>query len=128
MKWFIVSGVLVMGLAIGSISPAKADSPRAEHTVSWYVAHPADRENVIRKCGDDPSLDGNGDCRNATAAAARSTASSSDDDLASDSMYSIPILKANGPLRGIVLGLCKSSRPPSASVCQNARQAQSEVP
>jgi hypothetical protein len=127
MKWFIVSGVLVMGLTISSFSLLNAASPRAEHTISWYVAHPDDRENVLQKCNDDRSLDSNGDCRNATAAAERSTASSSDSNTDS-SIYSVSSLKANGPVRGMVLGLCKSNRPPPASACQNARQAQSEVP
>jgi Na+-transporting methylmalonyl-CoA/oxaloacetate decarboxylase gamma subunit len=118
--------LLITAIMTIGVFHASAVQPRAEHGVSWYVSHPVDRENVLQKCNDDHSLDSNGDCRNATAAAARSvgTGKTNDDALDSDPAYSVAALKANEPMRKMVLGFCKGNQAPPASVCRNAREAQ----
>jgi len=97
---------------------------RAEHTVSWYAAHPAVRDTLLRRCNDDRSLDSNGDCQNATAAA-RTFSNAVPDDSAFN--HSVGTYRQNDVLRRMMLGMCTTNPPPPAAWCQAARQAQSEV-
>jgi hypothetical protein len=120
--------VLLAGAALGgSVLPAGAAPTPADHPVSWYVAHPTDRQNVLRTCNDDRSLDDYGDCRNATAAAAAAGDESPNGKDAFSTQNTVAGYKTNGFLRGMILGACKTNRPPPEAYCEAAREAQRDV-
>lgn len=105
-------------------APSAKAATRAEHTVSWYAAHPVTRNAILRRCNDDRSLDSNGDCQNATAAA-RTFGTAVPDDSAFN--HSVDTYRKNDVLRRMTLGMCTTNPPPPAAWCQAARQAQSEA-
>ncbi len=120
--------VLLAGAALGgSVLPAGAAPTPADHPVSWYVAHPADRQNVLRTCNDDRSLDNNGDCRNATAAAAKSASYNLEGQDAFAAEATVTPYRVNGALRTMVLSACKTNRPPPKTWCEAAGEAQNEL-
>jgi hypothetical protein len=122
-----------VALLAGSIlaaadSPLRAAPTPADHTVGWYVANPLVRQSVLQRCDNDRSLDGNGDCRNATAAAAKAAPDGNlngQDAFAAEN--SVTPYLANGALRGMVLGACATNQPPPVSWCKAAKEAQSEL-
>lgn len=129
-----IGGVVAIALvAVIAVVPAPAQTvTRAEHTVGWYKAHVAQREAVLRRCENDRSFDANGDCRNATAAAASTWGQGSQPDINvqknGDSFDdSVAAFRADGFRRGMALGLCSTNRPPPAQVCANARAAQAQA-
>lgn len=120
-------------LAAVTVTPVAGQAvTRAEHTVGWYKAHASQREAVLRRCENDRSFDANGDCRNATAAAAGTWGQGSQPDINvkknGDSFDdSVAAFRADGFRRGMALGLCSTNRPPPAQVCANARAAQAQA-
>ena len=117
--------VILVTILILATNAAQAAAP-AKHPVSWYVDHPAERQSVLRMCDNDHALDGSGDCRNATTAAAKTVPGTSTDAFAANEDPAF--YRANGPERAMVLAACGTNRPPPASWCQAARAAQSGQP
>ena len=111
---------------LAGVTPARAASQRAEHSVSWYAVHPTVRQNILHQCDDDRSLDNNGDCRNATAAAAQTATDGSvngHDAFAANN--TVAAYKANGPAAGD--GACrlqvKSASARGLVPCRSASRA-----
>lgn len=114
--------------ALSTLAPPSAKAAtRAEHTVSWYVAHAAERDAILRRCNDDRSLDGNGDCQNATAASAQTAVPGWAGPDAFATANSPEVYRKNNALRAMTLSACNTNLPPPAAWCRAARQAQSEI-
>jgi len=103
---------------------ALATAP-ARHTVEWYELHKQARQDMLRTCQNDHSLDPMADCLNATSAAhgalADSLASSTPSDPEADPAY----YGKNRRSIAIMLSLCDHNAAPQTwcSAAHNASAA-----
>lgn len=112
---------LLLASAAPRIAWAALNPSRADHTVTWYRAHPTAMRQVHDLCTDDRTYEDYPDCKNAAAAGDSFVPGPAGDPMAD--MYD-PQSYRNDPIkRRIMLAMCKSSTPPALKACQAAQSA-----